>query len=68
LSPLHSTIDYRRNLESEFPFRDNNGKTVNKSSVSRKRWGKDSIFSGDGNFPEPINEDIKEEETQKYVR
>jgi len=68
LSPLHSTIDYRRNLESEFPFRDNNGKAMNKSSVSRKRWGKDSIFSGDGNFPEPINEDIKEEETQKYVR
>jgi hypothetical protein len=67
LSPLHSNIDFRKHIDTEFPFRDNR-KPGHKSTVSKNKWGKDSIFSGDGNLPETINEDIKEEETPKYVR
>jgi len=65
LSPLlHTTIDFRKNIDAEFPFIDN--RPGHKST--KKRWGRGSIFSGDGNLPETINEDIKEEETPKYVR
>lgn len=52
-------MDFRKVYESEF---------LNKEKVSRRRWGRDSIFSGEGNLPETINEDIKEEETPAYVR
>lgn len=58
LSPLNSNIDFRK-IETEFP-----GKSVSKA----KRWGRDSIFSGDGNLPETINEDLTEEEAPVYVR
>jgi hypothetical protein len=49
-------MDFKKIYESEFLNRE-----------SRKRWGRDSIFSGD-NLPETINEDIQEEETPAYVR
>lgn len=59
LSPLNTNIDFRKNLECEFP-----GAKVSKA----KKWGRDSIFSGDGCFPETINEDMLEHEAPVYVR
>lgn len=50
-------IDFPKNYKAEFPYSNSNrGRTA----------GKNSVVSGD--FPETINEDILEEETQIYVR